>query len=174
MKYMDKKEAIRRLEDARDLIVEAQYMIEEILPHVNILGVKKMDILEPVTDILKILSQLSLKGNINTNIPVEGMYKMLYHDYKKVCQEKKDLQKDVIALMSDKEWDKDTASLNLKLMRAERIIEDLSKSIDSQKEKISYLKSQKSALKHKLKELGFTIQSLEEFGDTESEDENDA
>ena len=58
---MDKKEAINKLEDARDLIVEAQYMIEEILPQVNILGTKKMEILEPVTDIIKMLSQLAEK-----------------------------------------------------------------------------------------------------------------
>ena len=159
---MDKKEAITKLEDARDLILEAQYTIEGILPHVNILGVKKMEILEPVTDILKILSQLSMKGNINTDIPIEGMYKMLYHDYKKVCQEKKDLQKDVVALMSDKQWDLETASLNLKLMRAEREIEDLHKKLESKKEKISYLKAQKTDLRHKLKELGYNIQNVDE------------
>jgi SMC interacting uncharacterized protein involved in chromosome segregation len=167
---MDKREAISRLEDARDLITEAQYMIEGILPHVNILGVKKMEILEPVTDILKILSQLTLKGNINTDIPVEGMYKMLYHDYKKVCQEKKDLQDDVVALMSDKQWDTDTASLNLKLMRAERKIEDLSKSLESKKEKISYLKAQKTELRHKLKELGYNIQNADEDSDNEADE----
>lgn len=167
---MDKKEAITKLEDARDLILEAQYTIEGILPHVNILGVKKMEILEPVTDILKILSQLSMKGNINTDIPIEGMYKMLYHDYKKVCQEKKDLQKDVVALMSDKQWDLETASLNLKLMRAEREIEDLHKKLESKKEKISYLKAQKTDLRHKLKELGYNIQNVDEDSENEADE----
>jgi hypothetical protein len=167
---MDKREAIRRLEDAKDLIIEAQYMIEGILPHVNILGVKKMEILEPVTDILKILSQLSMKGNINTDIPIEGMYKMLYHDYKKVCQEKKDLQKDVVALMSDKQWDLETASLNLKLMRAEREIEDLHKILESKKERISYLKAQKTDLRHKLKGLGYNIQNVDEDSENEADE----
>ncbi len=167
---MDKKEAITKLEDARDLILEAQYMIEGILPHVNILGVKKMEILEPVTDILKILSQLSMNGNINTDIPIEGMYKMLYHDYKKLCQEKKDLQNDVVTLMSDKQWDMETASLNLKLMRAEREIENLHKKLESKKEKISYLKAQKTDLRHKLKELGYNIQNVDEDSENEADE----
>lgn len=171
---MDKKEAINKLEDARDLIVEAQYMIEEILPQFNILGTKKMEILEPVTDIIKMLSQLAEKTKINSDIPIEGMYKLLYHDYKKACQEKKDLQKDVVALMSDKGWDKDTATLNLKLMRAEREIETLSNKLESKKNRISYLRMQNSALNHKLKELGYSIREIEDDDSSETEDENDA
>ena len=95
---------------------------------------------------------------------------MLYHDYKKVCQEKKDLQKDVVALMSDKQWDLETASLNLKLRRAEREIEDLHKKLESKKEKISYLKAQKTDLRHKLKELGYNIQNVDEDSENEADE----
>jgi hypothetical protein len=150
---MDKEEAIIKLEEARDLIVEAQYMIEEILPHVNILGVKNMEILEPVTDIIKILSQLTIKGGVNIEVPVEGMYKVLYCDYKKVCEEKKKLQKDVLALMNGQGWDKETASLNLKLLRCEREINSLKVNLAQKEERIEDLKLQKSHLKRQLKEL---------------------
>ena len=153
---MKKEEAIYKLEEAKDLIVEAHYMIEEILADVNILGIKSMEILEPVTEIIKELSQLTLKGRNNVNIPVEGMYKLLYYDYKKVCEEKKQLQKDVIALMSKQGWDTETASLNLKLMRCEREIESLKNNLTLKKEKIEDLKLQKTNLKRKLKELGYT------------------
>ena len=156
---MNKEEAINKLEEARDLVVEAQYIIEEIISHVNILGVKNMEILEPVTDIIKILSQLVVKGGNNINVPVEGMYKLLYYDYKKVCEEKKQLQKDVVALMSNQGWDMETASLNLKLMRSEREIESLKNKIKLKKEKIEDLKLQRGNLKRKLKELGYTTES---------------
>ena len=86
---MTKEDAIDKLEEALDLVVEAQYIIEGILPHINILGTKNQKMLEPVTDIIKILSQISQKVNVNPNIPIEGMYKLLYSDYKRVCQEKR-------------------------------------------------------------------------------------
>ena len=156
---MKKEEAINKLEEARDLVVEAQYIIEETISHVNILGVKNLEILEPITDIIKILSQLAIKGGNNINVPVEGMYKLLYYNYKKVCEEKKQLQKDVVALMSNKGWDMETASLNLKLMRSEREIESLKNKLNLKKEKIESLKLQRGNLKRKLKELGYTIES---------------
>ena len=37
---MTKEDAIDKLEEALDLVVEAQYIIEGILPHINILGTK--------------------------------------------------------------------------------------------------------------------------------------
>ena len=152
---MTKEDAIDKLEEALDLIVEAQYIIEGILPHINILGTKNLKMLEPVTDIIKILSQISQKFNLNPNIPIEGMYKLLYSDYKRVCQEKKDLQRDVVKLMKDKEWDSDTAMLNMKLMRAEREIDSLTNSMATKEKKIHDLKAQKKYLKSKLKELGY-------------------
>ena len=152
---MTKEDAIDKLEEALDLVVEAQYIIEGILPHINILGTKNQKMLEPVTDIIKILSQISQKVNVNPNIPIEGMYKLLYYDYKKVCQEKKDLQMDVVKLMKDKEWDSDTAMLNMKLMRAEREIESLTNSLAAKKTKIHELKAHIKNLKSKLKELGY-------------------
>jgi len=152
---MEKEKVIYKLEEARDLVTEAKYIIEGIIPDYNILGIKNKEVLEQVTDIIKILSQLNLKASIE--IPVEGMYKLLYHDYQKVCNEKKELQKDVVALMSDREFDKDTATLNLKLLRAEREIESLKNSLVSQKDMVAKLKSEKRDLKRKLKELGQTI-----------------
>lgn len=151
---MKKEKVIYKLEEARDLVTEARYIIEEIIPDYNILGIKNKEVLEQVTDIIKILSQLNLKASIE--IPVEGMYKLLYHDYQKVCNEKKELQKDVVALMSDREFDKDTATLNLKLLRAEREIEGLKNCLVSQKDMVAKLKSEKRDLKRKLKELGQT------------------
>ena len=152
---MTKEDAIDKLEEALYLVVEAQYIIEGILPHINILGTKNLKMLEPVTDIIKILSQISQKFNLNPNIPIEGMYKLLYSDYKRVCQEKKDLQRDLVKLMKDKEWDSDTAMLNMKLMRAERKIDSLTNSMATKEKKIHDLKAQNKYLKSKLKELGY-------------------
>ena len=162
---MNTEDAIDKLEEALDLIVEAQYTIEEILPQINILGTKNQKLLEPVTDIIKILSQLSQKFKVNAEIPIEGMYKLLYSDYKKVCQEKKDLQRDVVKLMKEKKWDNDTAMLNMKLMRAEREIEKLTNSLAVKEERIHDLKSQKKTLKSKLKELGY--KTKEEYDEEE-------
>jgi chromosome segregation ATPase len=81
------------------------------------------------------------------------MYKVLYCDYKKVCEEKKKLQKDVLALMNGQGWDKETASLNLKLLRCEREINSLKVNLAQKEERIEDLKLQKSHLKRQLKEL---------------------
>ena len=74
------------------------------------------------------------------------MYKLLYRDYKKVCEDKKQLQQDIVKLMKEKEWDTETASLNLKLMRAERKIALLNETLDIKKESISNLKRQRIQL----------------------------
>ena len=88
-----KQEAIDKLEEARNLVVEARYIIEELIPNYNILDLKDLDILKEVTDIIKILSEIKSKTKVNPEVPFEGMYKMLYCDYKKVCEEKKELRK---------------------------------------------------------------------------------
>ena len=148
-----KEEALDKLDDAYNLLVEAKYIIEDVISDFDILSVKNPEIVEPVADIIKLLSTISKKTNKKIDISVEGMYKVLYADYQKTLKEKKDLQKDVLALMKEKEWDSDTASLNLKLMRAERQIENQNASMRDKKLKIEDLKSEIRSLKRRLKEL---------------------
>ncbi len=149
-----KEEALDKLDDAYNLLVEAKYIIEDVISSdFDILSVKKTEIVELVANIIKLLSTISKKTNKKIDISVEGMYKVLYADYQKTLKEKEDLQKDVLALMKEKEWDSDTASLNLKLMRAERQIENQNASIRNKKLKIEDLKSEIRSLKRRLKDF---------------------
>lgn len=45
---MEKEKVIYKLEEARDLVTEARYIIEEIIPDYNILGIKNKEVLEQV------------------------------------------------------------------------------------------------------------------------------
>ena len=148
-----KEDALDKLNDAYNLLVEAKYVIEGIISDYDILTVKNSEIVEPVADIIKLLSTISMKSNLKIDISIEGMYKVLYADYQKALKEKKELQKDVLVLMKEKEWDTDTASLNLKLMRAERQIEKQNANITDKKIKIEDLKSEIRSLKRRLKDF---------------------
>ena len=108
--------ALHILQQAQDKINEAKDIIERLIPQYNILGLKRTEFLEGVTDLIKTLSEIHSKGGSNPDIPIEGVYKLLYHDYKKVCEEKKELKKDIISLMEEKGMDKDTAALQLRLI----------------------------------------------------------
>ena len=146
-----KQEVLDKLEEARDLVVEARYIIDELIPQYNILDLKDLDILKEVTDLIKILSEIKSKTKVNPEVPFEGMYKMLYCDYKKACEEKKELRKDIRVLMAKKEMDKDSAMLNLQLIRAEREREKLNKKLESRKQEIERIESKNRELKRKLK-----------------------
>lgn len=97
-----KEDALDKLNDAYDLLVEAKYVIEGIISDYDILTVKNSEIVEPVADIIKLLSTISMKSNLKIDISIEGMYKVLYADYQKALKEKKELQKDVLVLMKKK------------------------------------------------------------------------
>ena len=146
-----KQEVLDKLEEAKDLMVEARYIIDELIPQYNILDLKDMDILKEVTDLIKILSEIKSKTKVNPEVPFEGMYKMLYCDYKKACEEKKELRKDILALMAKKEMDKDSAMLNLQLIRAQREIEKLNKRLASKKQEIERLERKIRELKRQQK-----------------------
>ena len=146
-----KQEVLNKLEEAKDLMVEARYIIDELIPQYNILDLKDLDILKEVTALIKILSEIKSKTKVNPEVPFEGMYKMLYCDYKKACEEKKELRKDILALMAKKEMDKDSAMLNLKLIRAEREIESLKRKLESRKQEIERLERKIKELKRQQK-----------------------
>ena len=165
---MKKECALYKLEEAKELIVEAQYIINEIVSQCNILGVTNNDFLKVVTDIIKLLSVLDFNGGANLDIPIEGVYKLLYYDYKKVCKEKKELQQDVLVLMQEKEWDTETASLNLKLIRSERNVEQLTKRIETYKRKIKDYKKISRDLKDILKRNNILI-DLSSLSDDEDD-----
>ena len=160
-----KQELYDKLEEARDLVVEASYIIEELIPKYNILGLKNMNVLKEVTDLIKTLSEIQAKTKVNPEIPIEGTYKMLYYDYKKACEEKKELQKDILVLMSERELDKESAMLNLKLIRAEREIERLKKKVNSKEQEIDSLERKNRELKKKLK-------TVDNNNDSDSSDNN--
>lgn len=130
---MDKEKALQRLDDAKDLIVEAKYIIEEVLEHNNILKLKDLEYLSAITEIIGILSKI--ESNELRDLPVEAVYKYLYLDYKKAQEEVKKLRQDIVDMMSEREIDNDNQVLALKLLRAEREIQILQNKNASQREK---------------------------------------
>ena len=146
-----KQEVLDKFEEARNLVTEAKYIIEDLTSKYNILDTKNMDVLKEVTYLIKILSEIKRKTKVNQDVPIDAMYKLLYYDYKKACEQKKELQKDLLALMAEKELDKDSAMLNLKLIHAEREIEKLQKRVTSKEQEIERLERRIRELKRKLK-----------------------
>lgn len=146
-----KQEVLDKLEEARNPVTEAKNIIEDLASKYNILDTRNMDVLKEVTDLIKILSEIKRKTKVNPDVPIDGIYKMLYYDYKKALEQKKELQKDLLALMAEKELDKDSALLNLKLIHAEREIERLQKRVTSKEQEIERQEWKNRELKRKLK-----------------------
>ncbi len=150
-----------KLEEVRDLLTEAKYLIEEVDEKSNVFQSMKTEYLEPVTEIIAILSKI--KDGWLKELPIETVYKFLYLDYKKGQNEIKELRKDIEALMQKNNIDEDKQVLILKLQRAEREIETLMRKNESRKEKLRRLKDKYFS---KIKELKAKL------GETDSQEED--
>ena len=157
---MTKQEALNVLEEANDLIVEAKYMIEDLIPKYNILKLKDDKILEATVRLIRILSEVQFIAGLNMELPVEAVYKNLYYDYKKVCSEKKKLARDLKQLMQDQGICADIATLNLRLIHAEREIERLNKKITSKDKEIGSLRQKIRTLKQEKVGTGDSLTEL--------------
>ena len=110
-----------KLEEATNLIVEAKYIIEEIINnprYSNILGIKNRDYLEATTELISILSKI--KGTKLEDLPIEAVYKFLYLNYKKTQEENIKLKQDLKQLLVRNNLDEEKQTLILKLMKSER------------------------------------------------------
>lgn len=145
-----KQEVFDKLEEAQNLITEAKYIIEDLASKYNILDMNNLTVLKEVVNLIKILSEIKKKTKVNPDIPIDGIYKMLYYDYKKALGQKKELQRDLLDILAKKELDKDSAMLNLKLLHAEREIEKLQKRVASKEHEIERLEWKNRELKRKL------------------------
>ena len=145
------KNVLYRLEEAKDLIIEAKYIIEDVAENTNILGLTKMEYLEATIELIAILAKIP--SNDLKDLPVEAVYKFLWRDYKKSQEEICELRKDIKQLMKTKGIEDDKQALVLKLQRTERVIESLTQKIEIKNEKIKHLRGKCSDLKKKLNSI---------------------
>lgn len=150
-KSESKKEALEILEEANNLITEAKYLIEELIPKYDILTFKNDEIFETTVEMIKLLGTIKFKGGINRDLPIEAVYKILYRDYKNVCKENKQLKKDLVEFMQKNEFEKETATLQINLLHKEREIESLTKKVQSRDKEIERLEQKIAELKRKMK-----------------------
>ncbi len=158
-----------RLEEARDLIVEAKYIIEDVMSKYNILGLKKGVYLDAVTELIGLLSKIN--DSKLSDLPIEALYKLLYRDYKNAKAEVTNLKKDLVDILERKDINEDRQVLIVKLMRAEREVESINRKLEARKEKSARMHKKYS---DRIKELQMR---LNEFSDSADEyaidDEND-
>ncbi len=156
-----------KLEEAKDLILEAKYIIEELVEHSKILSGTDLEYLEATSELILLLSKV--KGIGVEDLPVESVYKLLYKDYKQAKEEIKALKKDVENLMKVKEIEPNNKALTLKLLRAERQVESLSNKLETSKERA---KRQRRKLRDQIKELKTQLgESYDDEIDEEDDDE---
>ena len=153
---MDKQEVLNKLEEANDLIVEAKYIIEEIIPQYDLFALKNDKFFESTIKLIRLLSEIHFKSGVNCELPVEAVYKNLYYDYKKVCEEKKQLQKDLSQIMQDNNLDNDLTAMNIKLIHANQKIEKQKKLLDAKREKIHELREKNYLLRRQIREMNET------------------
>lgn len=83
---MTQQEIHDKIDEIQDLVTEAMYIFRELkTKDESVLKVKKMEYLEPVRNLILMLSELRGKGL--KDMPIETVYKLLYYDYKKLQEE---------------------------------------------------------------------------------------
>jgi hypothetical protein len=140
-----------KLEEATNLIVEAKYIIEEVInnpQYPNILGTKNREYLETTTELISMLSKIEDKKI--ADLPIEAVYKFLYLSYKKTQEENSKLKQDLKQLLVRKDLDEEKQVLILKLMRSERENEDLKKQFETVSRKLA---ERTIKYRNKIKEL---------------------
>lgn len=83
---MTEQEIQDKFEDIKNLVTEALYIFRELKKeNESVLKVKKMEYLEPVRNLILMLSEL--RGRGLKDMPIETVYKLLYYDYRKLQEE---------------------------------------------------------------------------------------
>lgn len=83
---MTEQEIQDKFEDIKNLVTEALYVFRELKEeNESVLKVKKMEYLEPVRNLILMLSEL--RGRGLKDMPIETVYKLLYYDYRKLQEE---------------------------------------------------------------------------------------
>ena len=83
---MTEQEIQDKFEDIQNLVTEALYIFRELKKeNESVLKVKKMEYLEPVRNLILMLSEL--RGRGLKDMPIETVYKLLYYDYRKLQEE---------------------------------------------------------------------------------------
>lgn len=83
---MTEQEIQDKFEDIKNLVTEALYVFRELKEeNESVLKVKKMEYLEPVHNLILMLSEL--RGRGLKDMPIETVYKLLYYDYRKLQEE---------------------------------------------------------------------------------------
>lgn len=83
---MTEQEIQDKFEDIQNLVTEALYIFRELKEeNESVLKVKKMEYLEPVRNLILMLSEL--RGRGLKDMPIETVYKLLYYDYRKLQEE---------------------------------------------------------------------------------------
>lgn len=83
---MTEQEIQDKFEDIKNLVTEALYIFRELKEeNESVLKVKKMEYLEPVRNLILMLSEL--RGRGLKDMPIETVYKLLYYDYRKLQEE---------------------------------------------------------------------------------------
>lgn len=126
-----------KIEEVTNLIVEAKYIVEEIInnpQYPKLLGTKRLEYLEVTTELIGMLAKIEDKKI--EDLPIEAVYKFLYFSYKQVQDENKKLKQDLRELFVSKDLDEEKQNLIMRVTRAEREVEALKIQLENKSRKL--------------------------------------